>query len=165
MRVFPSRKYVSGTRWCIWRWTDVDPDGDGETYLTRLHLLQIPWFSCMLHWILRADPQPDLHDHPNAFIAIVLRGWYEEEIPKPGSELERTSRRISLWNFKNPTDKHRILALDNPTLTLVFAGPVVRGWGFQTKKGWEPWRKYVARRQASSDQAMLDNTDQGIDSH
>jgi len=67
------------------------PEGNGEIYLTRLHLFQTPWFSCMLHWILRADPQPDLHDHPNAFMAIVIRGGYEEEIPKPGSEPERTT--------------------------------------------------------------------------
>jgi len=164
MRIFPARVYVSGMRWCAWRWTDVDPEGGGETYLTRLHLFQTPWCSCMLHWLLRADPEPDLHDHPNAFISIVLRGWYEEEIPKLG-ESERISRRISLWNFKNPTDRHRIVALRRPTLTLVFAGPVVRGWGFHTPKGWEPWREYVARRRANSAQATPDNTDFGGESH
>lgn len=154
MRIFSTRTYVSGTRWCAWRWTDVDPEGQGEIYLARLHLFQTPWFSCMLHWIRRADPEPDLHDHPNAFISIVLRGWYEEEIPRNGSESERISRRISLWNFKSSTDRHRIIALRDPLLTLVFAGPVVRGWGFHTPEGWEPWREYVARRRAESEQAL-----------
>jgi len=50
------KKYKSGTRWCVWRWTDVVLGG--ELYLRRL---QTPWFSVMLHWILRPDPQPDMH--------------------------------------------------------------------------------------------------------
>lgn len=150
MRLFPKRKYTSGNRWCVWKWTDVDPDGDGDIYLTRLHLFQIPWCSCMLHWILRADPQPDLHDHPNAFASIVLWGWYEEEIPLPGSDNKRISRRISFVNFKSSTSQHRIVKLHRPTLTLVMAGPVVRTWGFHTPKGWKPWREYVQRRQSKS---------------
>lgn len=150
MRLFPGRIYVSGTRWCIWQWTDVDPEGEGEIYLTRLHLFQIPWCSCMLHWIRRADPEPDLHDHPNAFLSIVIRGWYVEEIPKPDSESERVTRRVSWLNFKRATDRHRIEELDKSTLTLVFAGPVVRGWGFHSPDGWVPWREYVARRRANS---------------
>lgn len=150
MRLFPSRTYRSGMRWCAWRWTDVDPEGKGETYLTRLHLFQTPWFSCMLHWILRADPQSDLHDHPNAFLSIILQGWYEEEVPEPGSESNLIVRRITLWNFKHSTDHHRIVALSKPLLTLVIAGPVVRGWGFHTPKGWEAWREYVARHRSES---------------
>jgi hypothetical protein len=148
MRLFPTRTYASGIRWCAWRWTDVDPEGIGEIYLTRLHLFQTPWCSCMLHWIFRPDPQPDLHDHPNAFLSIVVRGWYDEEIPKRGSETERIRRRVSFWNFKRPTDRHRIVALGGSTLTLVFAGPVVRGWGFHTPHGWKPWRRYVAQRRS-----------------
>jgi hypothetical protein len=105
----------------------------------------------MLHWIRRADPQPDLHDHPNAFVSLVLRGWYEEEVPAPGDDSARIRRRISFWNFKRPTETHRITTLGRKEiLTLVFAGPVVRGWGFHTPRGWEPWRKYVADRQARS---------------
>lgn len=150
MRIFPARRYSSGTRWCAWRWTDVDPDCSGVVYLTRLHLFQVPWCSCMLHWIRRNDPQPDLHDHPNAFVSIVLRGWYEEETQEPGDEYECVRKRITLWNFKRSTDRHRIVALGEKTLTLVFAGPVVRGWGFHTSNGWVPWREYVAYRQANS---------------
>jgi hypothetical protein len=161
MRIFPARVYVSGMRWCAWRWTDVDPDSSGEPYLTRLHLFQTPWCSCMLHWILRADPQPDLHDHPNAFLSIVLRGWYCEEIPKRGSETERISKRIGVWNYKRATDRHRIVALRKPTLTLVFAGPVVRIWGFYTSRGWQPWRKYVAHRRASPGAAFSSDNSSG----
>jgi hypothetical protein len=111
MRILSSRVYKSGMRWCFWRWTDVDPEGNGLPYLTRLHLFQIPWCSCMLHWIQRPDPQPDLHDHPNAFVSVVVRGWYEEETPAPHSENGRLRRRIRFWNFKRPTDRHRIVSL------------------------------------------------------
>lgn len=103
-----------------------------------------------------------MHDHPNAFMSIVLRGWYEEETPKPGSESERISTRISLWNFKTPMDRHRIVALSQRLLTLVFAGPVVRGWGFHTAEGWEPWREYVARRRADSAQASTESQNSGV---
>jgi hypothetical protein len=150
MRILGSRVYSSGKRWTLWRWTDVDPDGGDEIYLTRLHFFQTPWCSCMLHWIQRPDPQPDLHDHPNAFLSIILRGWYVEEVPKSGSDNERITRRVSLWNFKRATDQHRIIALGKETLTLVFAGPVVRGWGFHTPDGWLPWRQYVASHQPTS---------------
>ena len=50
-----TRRYKSGTRWCAWRWTDVVLRG--ELYLRRLHLVQTPWFSLMLHWIPRPDPR------------------------------------------------------------------------------------------------------------
>ena len=149
MRILRRRVYSSGHDWCLWRWTDVDPEGQNEIYLTRLHLFQTPWFSCMLHWIKRADPQPDLHDHPNTFLSIILRGWYEEEIVPRGQD-HRIRRHISLFNLKRPTDKHRIVALAGRTLTLVLAGPVVRGWGFHAPEGWVPWRQYIASRRNKS---------------
>jgi hypothetical protein len=100
----------------------------------------------MLHWILRPDPQPDLHDHPNAFLSIVLSGSYEEEVPKGPSQEGVGLVRVKWWNFKTSTDKHRIVSLQPPLLTLVFAGSVTRDWGFHAPLGWVPWREYVARR-------------------
>ena len=143
MRFFPDRKYHSGALWCVWRWTNVDPNGDGDTYLTRLHLFRIPWCSCMLHWILRPDPQPDLHDHPVSFLSIVLSGFYDEEIPDGVGG--RQTVRVRWWNLKRATDCHRIVAIARPVVTLVFAGPAVREWGFHTPHGWVPWREYEAR--------------------
>jgi hypothetical protein len=69
--MLPGRKYKAGTLWCLWRWTDVDPEGGGgEIYLTRLYLFRVPWCSCMLHWILQPDPPPDLHDHPVEILSM-----------------------------------------------------------------------------------------------
>lgn len=128
-----ARRYRSGMRWCVWRWTDVVLDG--ALYLRRLHLVQTPLFSVMLHWIVRPDPQPDMHDHPVSFASIVLRGGYDEATPAG-------ERRIRWLNLKRATDQHRIVWAQLNTLTLVLAGPVVRPWGFHTKRGWIPWRKY-----------------------
>lgn len=144
MRLLPRRKYVSGNRWTLWRWTDVDPEEDGEVYLTRLHLFQTPLCSCMLHWIRRADPQPDLHDHPNSFLSVLLSGSYVEEVPSVGGGVRL--RKILWWNWKSKTDRHRILSLQGSVLTLVFAGRVTREWGFHTERGWQPWREYVSGR-------------------
>jgi hypothetical protein len=147
MRLLAGRKYASGNRWCAWRWTDVDPENEGKIYLTRLHLFQTPWLSCMVHWIRLADPQPDLHDHPVTFVSLLVAGWYEEEVP--ASDGGFLLRRVRWWNVKRATDRHRIVKLGRTVVTLVLAGPVVRDWGFHTAEGWMPWREYVARRQAA----------------
>lgn len=130
----PRREYTHGSSWAIWRWTDVVLEG--RVYLRRLHLLAVRAIgSVMLHWIAFPDPQRDPHDHPVAFLSIVLRGGYTEWTP-------RGIRHVRWWNFKRATDVHRILGVKRRTLTLVFAGPVVRRWGFHTPEGWVDWRDY-----------------------
>jgi hypothetical protein len=146
MRILSERKYKAGMLWSVWRWTDVDPDGGGETYLTRLHLFRVPWCSCMLHWIRHPDPQPDLHDHPVSFLSVLLSGSYVEEVPDGDSG--RRAVRVRWWNFKRATDRHRIMSVAGHVLTLVFAGPAVREWGFHTPDGWVPWRDYEAHWRA-----------------
>jgi hypothetical protein len=131
------RMYKSGSRWSLWRWTDVVLNG--VLYLRRLHLVQTPWFSVMLHW-LTPDPQPDLHDHPVSFLSIPLRGGYCEMTPSGGRLI---GMGYHATNFKRATDTHRISWVHpDGALTLVFAGPVVRSWGFHTPRGWVPWREY-----------------------
>jgi len=133
------RMYKSGQRWTCWRWTDVVLGG--VLYLRRLHLIQTPWFAIMLHWIVRPDPQPDTHDHPVSFLSIMLRGWYWECVS--GGRGEPGLCVFRRWfNFKRATDRHRIVATSPSCVSLVFAGPVVRSWGFHTARGWVPWREY-----------------------
>ena len=130
------RRYKSGTAWCAWRWSDVVLDG--TTYLLRLHLLKAPWFTLMLHWIKRPDPQPDPHDHPIDFVSIVLRGGYTEW--RAGGRIH-----IVRWfNFLRTSDVHRILRVKPNTLTLCFAvhPRVSRLWGFHTPGGWVSWKEY-----------------------
>jgi hypothetical protein len=144
------RKYSSGTRWCVWRWTDVVI---GQLlYLRRLHLLQAPWGAVMLHWIYRPDPQPDLHDHPVDFVSIVLRGGYDEWRPRPAEDFSCVGfmgplglYRKRRFSYVRATGRHRISHVRPGTLTLCFAGPVRRQWGFWTVNGWVPWREYERR--------------------
>lgn len=128
------RMYRSGMRWAFWRWTDVLVDG--RPYLTRLHLIKLPsGRALMLHWIRSPDLQPDMHDHPVSFLSIVLRGGYSEITPTHANLIE-------WWNFKRATDAHRIVAVHPGTITLVFAGPKTREWGFHAPSGWVSWKEY-----------------------
>lgn len=144
------RMYTSGWRWCVWRWTDVVVDD--RLYLRRLHLLQTPWFSVMLHW-LTPDTQEHLHDHPVAFLSMLVKGSFIESLPAEddghsivvhvdGKFLGRWALR-RWWHFKRATDMHRIVWCSKPCVTLVLAGPVTRQWGFHVPgRGWVPWREY-----------------------
>ena len=78
-----------------------------------------------------------MHDHPVSFISWMIRGGYTEDTP----EGTRTWPR---WSIRRmcATDVHRIVWTYPQTVTLVLAGPVVRSWGFHTRKGWVPWREY-----------------------
>lgn len=131
--IFQNRKYKTGTRWCVWRWTEVDSE-----YIVRLHLVKTPWFAVCLHWIRKPDPEPYLHDHPVSFLSIILRGCYVEQRAWGGQ--------VNKWfNFIRATDAHAITYCDPGTLTLCFMGPKTRDWGFHTENGWVYWRDYYNR--------------------
>ena len=135
-----SRTYKSGTRWCVWRWTDVDNE-----FIRRLHVLKTPWFAICLHWILKPDPEPYLHDHPVSFLSIVLRGWYIET--RQRSPLVPGHADVKLRNWGNLVhasfnDRHTITACHPRTLTIAFMGPKVREWGYHTPAGWVHWKDY-----------------------
>jgi hypothetical protein len=142
----PYRKYKSGSRWAFWRWTDVDSE-----YIRRLHVIKTPWFAVCLHWILKPDPEPYLHDHPVTFLSLILRGRYLEN---------RNGRLVNRrwWNFirASSEDTHRIEAVAPNTLTLCLMGPKTREWGFHKPmitgglplSTWIPWQRYYeAQRQ------------------
>ena len=132
------RRYKTGMGFAVWRWTDVVLNGD--LYLRRLHIIQVPKLGAiMLHWIKRPDPQPDLHDHPVTFLSIPLRGLYGELICRDG---RYDSREIRWWNFVRAGDCHKIMYVSDNLLTLVFAAPKSREWGFHTAAGWVSWKDY-----------------------
>ena len=123
------RRYRSGSRWSFWRWTVVG------NYLIRLHLVQTPWFSLMLHWILAPDPVRHLHDHPVSFWSLVVRGGYVERTPAGW----RRWRRWSVHRMRT-TSRHRIVQVEPRTTTLVLAGPVRQPWGYWVDGVKRPWR-------------------------
>ena len=146
-----SRKYKSGTGFCIWRWTDVDSE-----YILRLHVVKTPWFAVCLHWIQKPDAEPWLHDHPVSFLSIILRGWYTE-VRKHGDGAP--VHKVNRWfNFVRASraDKHRIILVRRDTLTLCFMGPKTREWGFHVWSeiqpgSWIMWKDYYRRLRAGED--------------
>ena len=135
----------------------------GVPYLMRWNLLGLgkdsSLFSIKVHKIIRSDDEC-LHDHPWAFVSIILKGGYEEfrfidqdenisklsnakwepkmmrwvtgKIYKPGQILYRKAEYA-----------HRLVVLpDTPCWTLVFTFKKFRNWGFFTNKGWKWYRHY-----------------------
>lgn len=127
----------------------------GEPYLLRWSWRPCRWFGFKIHRILREDFGRDLHDHPWWFASLVLRGWYDEEVPArfPRGLLHRaevgtTVRRIRWFNFKRATGSHRIVRVARHTWTFVITGREdSRQWGFHTASGWVPWQKYLMEGQ------------------
>lgn len=146
-----SRKYKSGTGWCVWRWTDVQSE-----YILRLHVIKTPWCAICLHWINKPDEEPWLHDHPVTFLSLILRGGYAEH---RGGYYNTPTFKVHRWfNFVHASegDAHRICFVRKNTLTLCFMGPKTRNWGFHMPFGWVGWQEYYARLKAGEN--MRGNT-------
>lgn len=134
----------ASARWaCMERY--MIPDERGGDYVRRLRIVQTPWFGIYLHDILAPDEQ-DPHDHPWAFLGIILNGAY---IERYGS----TDRAKSLQDYslirqrfsvrRVPLDQcHRITHVWPGTKTLIVVGPRRQEWGFYTPSGWVLWKEY-----------------------
>jgi hypothetical protein len=138
------------------------PDG----YYMKRWILRLPFgFTIRLHQILRSDGDRHLHDHPFDFTSLLLTGGYTEitpcdecnpelsdcSTPHPnqctacfGTERQVTKFPRFSINRKRAEAVHALL-LHRPVLTLVFAGPKRRDWGFQTEEGWVHNEHYSAR--------------------
>lgn len=66
--------------------------GDGDKpYLIRWTIFKFNWLKCYFHKFVRSDAD-ELHDHPWAFISIILwRGYVEETFVKPPSDIENNA--------------------------------------------------------------------------
>jgi hypothetical protein len=92
----------------------------------------------------RYDPFKQPHDHPRAFLWIVLRGGFVEH--RPGYPDTWHGKGARLW--RRCSDAH-YLELSADAWVLSFAlWPRLRSWGFLTPTGRKPWREVVAARQA-----------------
>lgn len=107
-------------------------------------VLKTPWGSVRLHRILRADADPDMHDHPWNFWSLIVWGGYTERVPNetaPGTK--RQIFHTFMLNRKKAQEPHLISSVLPNTWTLVVTGRKVRHWGFWTPNAWIPWRTYV----------------------
>lgn len=140
---------------------------DGRTFLDRWGLCHDRVGGFYLHHIAGADPGMDLHDHPWAFVTIILSGGYTEQVAETrlASELAKIADQFPVtcspgtprsWHrfsvHRMPlTVAHRISATRRGTWTLVLRGPTRRPWGFYMPTGWKHWQQYpYDRRRPSS---------------
>lgn len=123
-----------------------DWNDPSKIYLKRRRVIQTPWFGFFVHHIYLTDSQRDPHDHPWVFRTFVLRGGYTERLHTiPNVSLNYSylqfHKRFS-WH-KMPLDQaHKIVLLNDKTVTLVFVGKRRRSWGFFTRDGFIDWTEY-----------------------
>ena len=118
-----------------------DFDEPDINYLTRLRVIQTPWFGIYVHRFDRPDSRATLHDHPWSFLSIILRGGYVERRPD-------RFRQIRFVNRMRLGDAHYIESLTRtPTWSLMVVGRRVRKWGYvePTDGGfvWTPFDKHA----------------------
>lgn len=137
----PSPRWAFFSRYFI-------PCHGGEQYLTRLRIVDTPWFGIYLHDIFHPDDGRNPHDHPWPFLSIVLRGEYTEKVypypenGRPGNWGEKTHKRFSIHRM-GTSGAHRIVHASPRLKTLIIRGKRRPGWGFYTEKGYIPWQEYT----------------------
>lgn len=101
-------------------WTEI-----GEQF-TRFTLLSTRWGNIFLHRLVSPNPHPQCHDHPWSFVAILLRGGYDEYLNgqwtwrRPGSVLWRPAE-----------TKHNVITRSNRvSWSIILTGRKYREWAF-----------------------------------
>lgn len=120
-----------GWRGCnfVRRWTIVAPSGRG----------------LRIHHFLPATEEFTAHDHPWAFLTVVVRGGYVDITSRNGQEVARDAVRAPGIRYRSRHHEHRTLTGEQGAWTIVINGPVRRNWGFWSAAGqWLPWRAYAA---------------------
>jgi hypothetical protein len=113
---------------------------DGDVYLVRYNLFQCRWFTVKFHKILKSD-DACLHDHPWAFMSLILWGGYVEHVEdEKGRKTSKIYHPLNLL-LRKAKHRHR-LEIHQPCYTLVITLNRVRQWGFWTRSGWVEWFKY-----------------------
>lgn len=140
--------------------------------IVRYQLFRCPLFGIWIHKMCRSDHDRAMHDHPFAFISIILKGGYSEIhyvkttenigrydtieesellIHKPGAILYRPA----LW-------RHRaILDSGKASWNLILVGKRTRKWGFWPDGKFCWWRSYDSNKGICEEGRILhtDNND------
>ena len=95
-----------------------------------------------IHRFIKSDPD-DLHDHPWAFITMILAGGYWEH-----TEDGKFWRRPLSIRYSPANKFHRVeLDKDIPYCwTLFIPLKQIREWGFKTDNGWIQHEKYINQK-------------------
>lgn len=124
----------------------------GADYMHRYYIFlkDRKWFpfNVTLHKIVRSD-DPIMHDHPWAFMTLILKGGYWEHTPHFNSEGKQFAELIK-WHGPGSIIYHKAseyhwLELDQnkPTTTLFFMGSQKRDWGFLLNNKWVQHETYL----------------------
>jgi hypothetical protein len=112
--------------------------GNAECPVMIRSVIAVAGFSVRLHRFRAGYEDEHPHDHPWAFITVVLRGGYVD-ISAAGVRdvLTRGSVR-----YRRSSHTHRTSVAPSGATTLVLTGPLVRDWGFWIDGKLYPWRRY-----------------------
>jgi hypothetical protein len=113
-----------------------------EPYMWRWFLLPHNRFANFyLHAFAASDDPDALHNHPWAFVSLMLRGSYIEH-----TEHGARTRRAGSLVVRPARFYHRIEIPEAPSVrcwTLVITGPKVQHWGFRCRSGrLVPWTQF-----------------------
>ena len=102
-------------------------------------LIDFGIFSIRLHHWLYSDDQRNYHDHPWAFITIILKGGYTDISPKDQNDIskeESKKERMTFGTVKyRPANyKHTVKVDKKGCWTLLLTGREKRDWGFWVKR-------------------------------
>lgn len=132
-------------RWAFMRRMTI-PCLDGTDYLVRLRVVQTPWFGIYLHDIHKDDSDRAPHNHPWAFLSIVLRGRYLERVYPdplglPSFLRTRQHGRFSIHRMGR-SSAHRITFATPGLKTLIVTGRRAASWGFFEDGVYSDWSEY-----------------------
>ena len=110
--------------------------GRCPTTLYRWHVLKTRWFDVYIHKFVRDEWALDLHDHPNRFVSIGLKGSFLDWTPfQNDGELRLgyclpTLYRAPWIRFFPPEHKRRITVPYGPCWTRVMTFKATSQWGW-----------------------------------
>lgn len=112
-------------------------NGDGSIMMIRWYITGIAGLK--LHKFIASD-KDCMHDHPWAFVSVMLWGSYIEETDAGQKTISSPA-----VMYRRAEHKHRILYTGKTCWTLVLTFRRVREWGFFTKEGWVQWFNYFRK--------------------
>ena len=120
---------------------------DGSPYLERWHVIpRNKWFNIYAHRFLGDDDHKDLHDHAWWSMSFLLKGSLLEWIPTHmGFDYQKCRIVNRFWPvIRSPGFSHRLQLNDcTEAWTIFITGPVIRPWGFITRRGWIVWTEII----------------------
>src|SRR5882672_9952016 len=110
-------------RWWPWQkqigWEEI-----GEDFI-RYTLVHTPWITAYLHRLEALTAHPECHDHPWSFIAVILKGGYNEY-----HNGQWTWRGPGSLLYRPATWTHNVVT-KGVSWSVIITGPKNREWEFK----------------------------------